>query len=135
MISSGISHLVYCPRTAWVFFVIFFPCNRYASHFSRPPSVFSRRGNIATQFLDTTPFSSRMRTHLLNGFRCFDMFGLHPDVAVANLSLSIAFRMSTNNSGGTATSAIWKTITGRSYRLKDHAAIVGKKDKTKQSKS
>ena len=63
------------------------------------------------------------------------MFGLHPDVAVANLSRSIAFRMSTNNSRGTATSAIWKTITGRSYRLKDHAAIVGKKDKTKQSKS
>ena len=40
----------------------------------------------------------------------FDTFGLHLDVAVANLRRSIPLRMSRNNSLGTATSAIWKTI-------------------------
>ena len=44
-------------------------------------------------------------------FPCIlDAFGFHPDIAVANLRRSIAFRMLRNNSRGTATSAIWKTI-------------------------
>ena len=38
------------------------------------------------------------------------MFGLHPDVAVANRSRLIPSRMARNNSRGTATSAIWKII-------------------------
>ncbi len=51
-----------------------------------------------------------MQTHRLRGFRCFDMFGLHPDVVVADLSRPIPSKMARNNSRGTATSAIWKTI-------------------------
>jgi hypothetical protein len=56
------------------------------------------------------PFFSRMRRHHLHSFRCFDMVGLHPDVAGASLSRPILSRMARNNSRGTATSAIWKTI-------------------------
>jgi hypothetical protein len=51
-----------------------------------------------------------MRTHLLRSFRCFDMVGLHHDVAVANLSRPIPSKMARNNSRGIATSAIWKII-------------------------
>ena len=42
-ILSGISHIVSCPRPAWVFLVIFFLLHRFASRFSSPPSVFFRR--------------------------------------------------------------------------------------------
>jgi len=40
----GISHLVCCPRPAWVAFVILCLLHKFASHFSSPPSVFVRRG-------------------------------------------------------------------------------------------
>ncbi len=38
------------------------------------------------------------------------MVGLHPDIEVANLSRPIRSKIVWNNSRGTATSAIWKTI-------------------------
>jgi hypothetical protein len=44
-------------------------------------------------------------------FLCiFDMFRVHPDIAVANLGRPIPSRMARNNSRWSATSAIWKTI-------------------------
>ncbi len=53
-----------------------------------------------------------MRRHLFRSFRCFDTFGLNPEVAAANRSRSITCRMDRNNSRGTA---IWK-ITCRELR-------------------
>jgi len=41
---ADISHVVSCPRTAWVVFVIFCLLPDYASLFSSPLSVFVRRG-------------------------------------------------------------------------------------------
>jgi hypothetical protein len=41
---ADISHMVSCPRTAWVVFVIFCLLPDYASLFSSPLSVFVRRG-------------------------------------------------------------------------------------------
>jgi len=38
------------------------------------------------------------------------MVGLHPDAATANRSRPIPSKIARNNSRGTATSAIWKTI-------------------------
>ena len=52
---------------------------------------------------DTSSVVSSISLRLLSLF-------LHPDVAVANLSRPIPSRMTRNNSRGTATSAIWKTI-------------------------
>jgi hypothetical protein len=43
-IYTDISHVVSCPRTAWVVFVIFCLLPDYASLFSSPLSVFVRRG-------------------------------------------------------------------------------------------
>ena len=45
-----------------------------------------------------------MRRHLFRSFRCFDTFGLHPELAAANRSRSISSRIVWNNSRGTATS-------------------------------
>ncbi len=44
--------------------------------------------------------------HIARRFRCFDVFGLHPDIVVTNLNRPIPSRMARNNSRRTATSAI-----------------------------
>ena len=56
-ILSGISHMASCPRPAWVFFVIFFLLHRFASRFSSPPSVFSRRGRCFDAILGSNALS------------------------------------------------------------------------------
>jgi hypothetical protein len=44
--------------------------------------------------------------HIARRFRCFDVFGLHPDIVVTNLNRPIPSRMARNNSRRTATSAM-----------------------------
>ena len=92
------------------FFVTFFLLHGFASLYSSPPSVFLWHRGCSDAFLGSNALFSRLRRHLLRSFHCFDMAGLHPDVAGANLSRPIPSRMSRNNSRGTATSAIWKII-------------------------
>ena len=111
---TGISHMVSSPRPAWAFFVIFFLLHGFARTvfkstigFSLAKGAICRQLRLATGFSmpseDTSSVVSSISLRLLSLF-------LHPDVAVANLSRPIPSRMTRNNSRGTATSAIWKTI-------------------------
>ena len=113
-ILTDISHLVSCLGPAWTLFVIFFQLHRFASPFSSPPSVFLwHRGALRCDL----SFSHAFRPDAKTPFPWFPLFScesfhflLHPDAAAGNLSRPIPSRIARNNSLGTATSAIWKTI-------------------------
>ena len=86
--------------------------HRFASLFSSPPRFFSGTEGVLMPFLaPNAHFLPDVKTPP-PWFPCFHAFFhfLHPDNAVANLSRPIRSRMARNNSRGTATSAIWKTI-------------------------
>ena len=106
----------------------FLPAPQICKSFFQPVLGFSLAKGISMPFCPPKCCFSRMRRHLLRGFRCFDKFGPHPDTAVANRIRSIAFRMSRKNSRGTAASAIWKTIDmalRRRNALKDDLVVWG----------
>src|ERR1035437_9555954 len=75
----GISHLIVCPRSTWGVFLIFFLLHRFASPFSRPPSVilWQREQNCQTRtfHLSRHPFKPRREIQLeetiINGKRQF----------------------------------------------------------------
>ena len=106
--------MVSCPRPAWAFFVIFFLLHRFARSFSNPSPVFLwHRGRFVAICAFSHAFPSHLKT-LLPWFPLFSCesfhFLLHPVAAAGNLRRSIPSRMARNNSRGSATSAIWKTI-------------------------
>jgi len=97
----------FLPTTSVGRFFDFLPSQQVCKSFFQSALGFSlAQGGVSVLFVPCHTLFHPMRRHLLCGFRCFDKFGLHPDVALANLWRSIALRMSRNNSLGTATSTI-----------------------------
>jgi hypothetical protein len=95
-------------------FAILFMCHRIASPLFQFAHGFSLAegalrchlclsAHFSTSREDTSSVVSALFMRLLSLF-------LHPDNTVTNFRRSMAFRMSRNNSQGTATSSIWKTI-------------------------
>ena len=117
LILIGISHLASCPRPAWAVFQDFDSplhcCKYFSSSFSFHALFFLFRGSAGTILDHQHAFPSECKDSASAApvFLCiFDTFRVHPDIAVANLSRPIRSRIAWNNSRGTATSAIWKTI-------------------------
>src|ERR1017187_9296343 len=107
-ISTGISHMVSCPRPAWAFFVILFLFHRFArTFFQSVPVILWHRAVSMPLLAPNAHFLPDAKTPLpcVVFMRLLSLL-LHPDNTVANLSRPIPSKMARNNSRGTATSAI-----------------------------
>src|SRR5208283_3991324 len=104
--------MVSSPRPAWAFFVILLLFHLFARTFFQPVPLILWHWAVSMPLLaPNAHFLPDAKTPLpcVVFMRWLSLF-LHPDGAVANLSRPILSRMARNNSRGTATSAIWKTI-------------------------
>ena len=94
--------------------MILFPRHRFArTFFQSVPVILWHRAVSMPFWAPNAPFLPDAKTPLpwFPVFSCNSIhFFLHPDAAAGNLSRPIPSRMARNNSLGTATSAIWKTI-------------------------
>jgi hypothetical protein len=94
-------------------FVIFCLLPEFASHFSSLPLLFVRRRRCFAAILcSNAHFLPEMKTPppLLPWFSCDSFHFHHPVADAGDLSRPIRSKMVWNNSRGTATSAIWKTV-------------------------
>ncbi|MGD0744397.1 MAG: hypothetical protein ABSA45_04500 [Verrucomicrobiota bacterium] len=118
-------------RPAWGFFVILnhsLPIPQICKDFFKSSNGFSlAQGTICRQLRLPSRFS--MPTEDTSSLvaivfmRVLSLFP-YPDAAAGNLSRPIPSRMARNNSRGTATSAIWRTIF-REWRTTFAAILIG----------